>query len=46
MGQVVDVFGGIENILSGWNTAHGPECRTHDAVSEALRNHSCRYFAP
>ena len=24
VGQVVDVFGGIEYIVSGWNTAHGP----------------------
>ncbi len=39
MGQVVDVFARIEHIVSGWNTAHRPECRTHDASSEALREH-------
>ena len=46
MGQVVDGFVGVEYIVSGWNTAHRPESRTRDASSEALRNHSCRQFAP
>jgi len=33
MRQVVNVFGGIEYIVSGWNTAHGAESRTRDASS-------------
>src|ERR1700754_5116393 len=40
MRQVVDVLAGIENIFSGRNTAHRPECRTRDAVSEAVGTHS------
>ena len=35
-GQVVDVFAGVEHIVSGRNTAHRPESRTRDALSEAL----------
>lgn len=45
MGQFVDVLCGVEDVLSGWNTAHRPECRTRDAVSEAVGNQSCRQFA-
>jgi alpha-1,6-mannosyltransferase len=29
--QVEDVLGRIEHVLCGWNAAHRPECRTHDA---------------
>ncbi len=43
VGQVVDVFAGIEHIVSGRNTAHRPESRTRDASSEALGD---AQFAP
>ena len=45
-GQVVDVFVGIEYIVSGRNTAHPPECRTRDAFSEALGKDIRRQLAP
>jgi hypothetical protein len=44
--QVVNVFARVEHIVSDRNTAHRPESRTRNAVSEALGNHSCRHFAP